>query len=54
MTNTNDDTVLKALVDVAENVPKYLRPSVDDIFNLCLQVRSVYYIKKKNVNSIQY
>ncbi|CAF3712378.1 unnamed protein product [Adineta steineri] len=35
--NTDDDTVLKALVDIAENVPKYLRPAVDDIFNLMLQ-----------------
>jgi hypothetical protein len=39
LANTDDDTVLKALVDIAENVPKYLRPAVDDIFNLCLQVR---------------
>lgn len=38
MTNTEDDTVLKALVDLAENAPKYLRPAIDDIFNLCLQV----------------
>jgi hypothetical protein len=37
LANTDDDTVLKALVDMAENAPKYLRPAVDDIFNLCLQ-----------------
>ena len=37
LTNTDDDTVLKALVDIAENAPKYLRTSIDDIFNLCLQ-----------------
>ncbi|CAF1129300.1 unnamed protein product [Rotaria sordida] len=37
LANTDDDTVLKALVDIAENVPKYLRPAIDDIFNLCLQ-----------------
>lgn len=37
MANTDDDTVLKALVDIAENSPKYLRPAIDDIFNLCLQ-----------------
>ncbi|CAF1188329.1 unnamed protein product [Rotaria sp. Silwood1] len=37
LANTDDDNVLKALVDIAENAPKYLRPAVDDIFNLCLQ-----------------
>jgi hypothetical protein len=45
LTNTDDDTVLKALVDIAENVPKYLRPAIDDIFNLCLQVRIKLYLK---------
>ena len=38
MANTDDDTVLKALVEIAENAPKYLRPAIDDVFNLCLQV----------------
>jgi hypothetical protein len=37
LTNSDDDTVLKALVDIAENAPKYLRTAIDDIFNLCLQ-----------------
>jgi hypothetical protein len=46
LANTDDDTVLKALVDIAENAPKYLRPAVDDIFNLCLQV-CIYLIKIK-------
>jgi len=54
LANTDDDTVLKALVDIAENAPKYLRPAVDDIFNLCLQV-SIYLIRKIffYLNSIQ-
>jgi len=30
LAHTDDDTVLKALVDIAENIPKYLRPAVDD------------------------
>jgi len=36
LTNSDDDTVLKALVDIAENTPKYLRPAIDEVFNLCL------------------
>jgi len=37
LANSDDDTVLKSLIDVAENLPKYLRPSIDEIFDLCLQ-----------------
>lgn len=37
LANSDDDTVLKALIDIAENLPKYLRPAIDDVFNLCLQ-----------------
>ncbi|CAF3460906.1 unnamed protein product [Rotaria sp. Silwood1] len=37
LANSNDDTVLKALIDIAENAAKYLRPAIDDVFNLCLQ-----------------
>jgi hypothetical protein len=38
LANSDDDTVLKALIDIAENTAKYLRPAIDDVFNLCLQV----------------
>lgn len=37
LANSDDDTVLKSLIDIAENLPKYLRPSIDEIFDLCLQ-----------------
>ncbi|CAF1586273.1 unnamed protein product, partial [Didymodactylos carnosus] len=35
--NTDEDTALKALIDIAENSPKFLRPSINEIFELCLQ-----------------
>ncbi|CAF1396582.1 unnamed protein product [Didymodactylos carnosus] len=35
--NSDDDVVLKALIDIAENSAKFLRPSIDEIFELCLQ-----------------
>ncbi|CAF4482875.1 unnamed protein product, partial [Didymodactylos carnosus] len=35
--NSDEDTVLKTLIDIAENSPKFLRPSIDEIFELCLQ-----------------
>ncbi|CAF0719109.1 unnamed protein product [Adineta steineri] len=37
LSNSDDDTVLKALIDIAENTAKYLRPAIDDVFNLCLE-----------------
>ncbi|CAF4725860.1 unnamed protein product, partial [Rotaria sp. Silwood2] len=37
LANSNDDTVLKALIDIAENAAKFLRPAIDEVFNLCLQ-----------------
>ncbi|CAF3471379.1 unnamed protein product [Rotaria sp. Silwood1] len=42
LTDSNDDTVLKALINIAENTAKYLRPAIDNIFKLCLET-----IKKK-------
>jgi hypothetical protein len=38
LANSDDDTVLKALIDIAENTAKYLRPGIDEVFNLCLEV----------------
>ena len=48
MTNSNDDKVLKALIDIAENAAKYLRPILDEIFNLCLQVCIIIFLKETN------
>lgn len=33
-----DDTVLKCLIEIAENTPKYLRPQMENIFPFCLKV----------------
>ncbi|CAF3171888.1 unnamed protein product [Rotaria socialis] len=37
LANSDDDAVLKALIDIAENAAKYLRPGIDEVFNLCLE-----------------
>lgn len=36
----DDDTLLKCLVDLAENTPKYLRHHLEAVFNLCLKMVS--------------
>lgn len=33
-----DDMLLKCLIDVAENVPKYLRPQIEAILDLAIKV----------------
>ena len=34
----DDDACLKCLIDVAENMPKFLRPQLEQIFALCLKM----------------
>ena len=36
--STEDDTLLKCLIDLAESTPKYLRHQLEIVFNLCLKV----------------
>jgi hypothetical protein len=36
----DDDTLLKCLVDLAENTPKFLRHQLEAVFNLCLKIVS--------------
>jgi len=36
--NQDDDAALKALIDIAETMPKYLRPALVKIFELCLKM----------------
>ena len=36
----NDQTLIKLLIDMAENVPKYLRPQLESIFEVCMKVFS--------------
>jgi hypothetical protein len=33
-----DDTLLKCLIDISESAPKFLRPQLDQILNLCMKV----------------
>lgn len=35
-----DQTLLKLLIELAENCPKYLRPKIDFIFDMCIKVFS--------------
>lgn len=36
----DDQTLIKLLIDMAENVPKFLRPQLEAIFEFCIQVFS--------------
>jgi hypothetical protein len=33
-----DDTLLKCLIDTSESAPKFLRPQLDHILDLCMKV----------------
>jgi hypothetical protein len=33
-----DDTLLKCLIDTCESAPKFLRPQLDHILDLCMKV----------------
>ncbi|XP_067944804.1 importin-5-like [Watersipora subatra] len=35
-----DDMLLKCLIDVAENIPKYFRPQLETVLTLCIKVMS--------------
>lgn len=34
----DDDSLMKCLIELAENVPKFLRPQMDNIIPFCLKV----------------
>ena len=36
----DDEACVKALIDIAETMPKYLRPQLEQIFQLCLKMMS--------------
>ncbi|EAT37896.1 AAEL010159-PA [Aedes aegypti] len=36
----DDQTLIKLLIDMAESVPKYLRPQLESIFDMCMKVFS--------------
>ena len=37
----DDDACIKSIIDVAETMPKYLRPQLEQIFALCLKMVSM-------------
>lgn len=36
----DDDTLLKTLIDLAENAPKFLRPQLLSIYDMCMKIFS--------------
>lgn len=43
---TDDDSLLKCLIDLAESTPKFLRPQLENIFNFVLRVRLPTFVCK--------
>ena len=39
VTQQEDDSVLKCLIELAENVPKFLRPQGENVVAFCMKVR---------------
>ncbi|KAK7090444.1 importin-5-like [Littorina saxatilis] len=40
VTSQEDDSVLKCLIEMAESTPKFLRPSIEQLFPFCLKLMS--------------
>ncbi len=38
----DDDSMLKCLIDLAENCPKYLRHQLEAVINLCMKVYHIF------------
>lgn len=36
----DDNALLKSLIDLAESSPKFLRPQLDTIIQMCMEVRN--------------
>lgn len=41
MQQVDDDAVLKSFVDLCESSPKFLRPQIGGVIQLCLKVRLI-------------
>ena len=41
----DDDACLKSIIDVAEAMPKYLRPQLEQIFQLCLRMVGCWWLR---------
>ena len=42
VTQQDDDAILKCLIELAENVPKFLRPQVENVLTFCMKVSDPY------------
>ena len=42
----DDETCLKSLIDIAEAMPKFLRPQLEQIFQFCLKESQRQLVKK--------
>ena len=40
---SEDDTLLKCLIDLAETTPKFLKPQLEMVFSLCLKVYILWF-----------
>ena len=40
VTQQDDDSILKCLIELAENVPKFLRPQAENVIAFCIKVSS--------------
>ena len=43
VTQQDDDTVLKCLIELAENVPKFLRPQVENVLTFAMKVITILF-----------
>lgn len=44
MQQVDDDAVLKSFVDLCESSPKFLRPQIGGVIQLCLKVLSLFFL----------
>lgn len=47
----SDNALLKALIDLAESSPKFLRPQIDTIMQMCMEVSSIchFFVSKHTI-----
>lgn len=45
----DDDAAIKVLIELTESAPKFLRPQVETIFQVCMKVSKILYIIKTNL-----
>lgn len=48
---SDDDSALKVLIELAESAPKFLRPQLEPIFQVCIKVSVSLYLKIGLINT---